>query len=356
MSTKNIDYVATLVSSKSQACLEAQLLEVAQKSLPNFTTMHWLNKNIAADLFFTIADESYIPKSPQQLEQSTVVMRGLDPRIHVLDTELLHKDVDGRVKPVHDDNGHFQLLRCEKHIEAQLRAALGNAPIDIIVQPVQNRRKKLFLADMDSTMIGQECIDELAAFVGLKAEVSEITERAMRGELEFEPALRERVSLLKGLNISVVDDIITNHLTLTSGGRELVQTMRKNGAYTCLVSGGFTLFTSKIGAMIGFHEDRSNLLELEGDTLKGTVREPILGKEAKLATLIELRDKLGLAHHDVLAVGDGANDLAMLGEAGLGVAFKAKPAVAAAAHARIEHTDLTALLYAQGYSINQILA
>ncbi len=300
MNQKNTDYVVTLVSSKDAACLEAQLLQNVQNSLANFNSLNWLNKNIAADLFFQNSDPA--------------------------------------------------------DIEKNLRITLGNAPVDIIIQPVEHRKKKLFLADMDSTMIGQECIDELAAFVGLKSEVSEITERAMRGELDFEPALRERVSLLAGLNIRVIDDIIANYLTLTEGGRELVQTMRFNGSYTCLVSGGFTLFTSRVGAMIGFHEDRSNLLELEGDILKGTVQEPILGKEAKFATLVELRSTLGLEAYDTLAVGDGANDLAMLGAAGLGIAFRAKPAVAAAAHARIEHSDLTALLYAQGYHADEIKA
>jgi phosphoserine phosphatase len=211
----------------------------------------------------------------------------------------------------------------------------------------------LFLADMDSTMIGQECIDELADFVGLKAEVSAITERAMRGDLAFEPALRERVALLKGLSVDVVDEIIQSRITLTPGGRALVGTMRAHGAYTALVSGGFTVFTSRIGAMIGFHEDRSNLLDVTGGYLAGTVHEPILGKEAKLASLVELRGRDGLANAETMAVGDGANDLAMLAEAGLGVAFHAKPAVAAAAHARIDHADLTALLYAQGYRIDE---
>ncbi|WP_230531025.1 phosphoserine phosphatase SerB [Microvirga roseola] len=242
-----------------------------------------------------------------------------------------------------------------KAVEAVLRRALEGKPIDIVVQRVDQRRKRLFLADMDSTMIGQECIDELADYVGLKAEVSEITERAMRGEIAFEPALRERVALLKNLPIGVVDEIIEKRITLTPGGRALVQTMRANGAYACLVSGGFTLFTGPIGAKIGFNEHRSNLLILDGEKLAGLVEEPILGREAKLATLLELRKRFGLAPHETMAVGDGANDLAMLGEAGLGVAFRAKPAVAAAAYARIDHADLTALLYAQGYRAEEIV-
>jgi phosphoserine phosphatase len=243
-----------------------------------------------------------------------------------------------------------------KAVEAALRQALGDRPIDIVVQPVEHRRKRLFLADMDSTMIGQECIDELADYVGLKSEVSEITERAMRGEIAFEPALRERVALLKNLPVDVVDEIIEKRITLTPGGRALVRTMRANGAYTCLVSGGFTLFTGPIGATIGFHEDRSNRLIVDGGKLAGSVEEPILGREAKLATLVELRERFSLAPQETMAVGDGANDLAMLGEAGLGVAFRAKPAVAAAAHARIDHADLSALLYAQGYRAEDFVA
>jgi phosphoserine phosphatase len=243
-----------------------------------------------------------------------------------------------------------------KAVEAALRQALDGQPIDVVVQPMDTRRKRLFLADMDSTMIGQECIDELADYVGLKAEVSKITERAMRGEIAFEPALRERVALLKDLPVDVVDEIIEKRITLTHGGRALVRTMRAQGAYTCLVSGGFTLFTGPIGARIGFHEDRSNRLILNGEKLAGTVEEPILGREAKLATLIELRTRFGLAPHETMAVGDGANDLAMLGEAGLGIAFHAKPAVAAASHARIAHADLSALLYVQGYRAEEIVA
>jgi phosphoserine phosphatase len=242
-----------------------------------------------------------------------------------------------------------------KAVEATLRSALDGQPIDIVVQPSAHRRKRLFLADMDSTMIGQECIDELADYVGLKNEVSEITERAMRGEIAFEPALRERVALLKNLPVNVVDEIIAKRITLTPGGTALVRAMRANGAYTCLVSGGFTLFTGPIGAKIGFHEDRSNRLILNGEKLAGLVEEPILGREAKLATLIELRTRFGLAPHETMAVGDGANDLAMLEEAGLGVAFRAKPAVAASAHARIDHADLSALLYAQGYKASEIV-
>jgi phosphoserine phosphatase len=234
-------------------------------------------------------------------------------------------------------------------IETRLRQARGDLPIDIVVQPQAFRRKKLFLADMDSTMIGQECIDELADFAGLKAHVAGITERAMRGEIAFEPALRERVALLKGLPVGVVDEVLKTRIMPTPGGRELVMTMRAHGAWTCLISGGFTLFTSAVAAAIGFQENRANQLLTRDGQLIGEVREPILGRAAKLATLIELRESFDLDEIDTLVTGDGANDLGMIQAAGLGVAYHAKPAVAAAAAARIDHGDLTALLYAQGY-------
>jgi phosphoserine phosphatase len=232
---------------------------------------------------------------------------------------------------------------------ARIRAALDGAPIDAALVPMLERRKRLFLADMDSTMIEQECIDELAAHIGLRAEVSAITERAMRGEIAFEPALRERVALLRGLPVGVVDELVETRIRPSPGARQLVATMRANGAYCCLVSGGFTLFTGPIAAKLGFHEHRANRLVVSDGKLTGEVEEPILGRDAKRSTLIELRQGLRLPGEAALAVGDGANDLAMLGEAGLGVAYRAKPAVAAAAQARIEHADLGALLYPQGY-------
>ncbi len=234
-------------------------------------------------------------------------------------------------------------------VALRLRQARGDLPIDIVVQPQAARRKKLFLADMDSTMIGQECVDELADFAGLKAHVAAITERAMRGEIEFEPALRERVGLLKGLPVSTIDEVLKKHITPTPGGRELVATMRAHGAWTCLISGGFTLFTNAVAATIGFQENRANELLVRDGKLTGEVAEPILGRAAKLATLVELREAFDLDDIDTLVVGDGANDLGMIQQAGLGVAYHAKPAVAAAAAARIDYGDLTALLYAQGY-------
>jgi len=243
-----------------------------------------------------------------------------------------------------------------KAVEARLRAARGDLPIDIVVQPIALRRKKLFLADMDSTMIGQECIDELADFAGLKAHVAGITERAMRGEIAFEPALRERVALLKDLPLSVVDEVLKSRITPTPGGRELVMTMRAHGAWTCLISGGFTVFTEKVAAQIGFQENRANRLLVADGKLTGEVAEPILGRAAKLATLVELREAFDLDNIDTLVTGDGANDLGMIEAAGLGVAYHAKPAVAAAAAARIDYGDLTALLYMQGYRRDEFVS
>src|ERR1700744_5126299 len=234
-------------------------------------------------------------------------------------------------------------------IGERLREARGDLPIDIVVQPRIDRRKKLFLADMDSTMIGQECVDELADFAGLKAHVAAITERAMRGEIAFEPALRERVALLKGLPVSVVDQVLKTRITPTADGRELVATMRAHGAYPCLISGGFTLFTNAVAAMLGFQENRANELKVLDGKLTGEIAVPIVGRAAKLATLVELRKSFDLDNLDTLVVGDGANGLGMIEAAGLGVAYHAKPAVAAAPAARIDHGDLTALLYAQGY-------
>ncbi len=254
------------------------------------------------------------------------------------------------------DDGAFADAAYCRAAASVLRLGLGAAPVDVFVQPAEYRRKKLLLADMDSTMIGQECVDELADFIGLKEKVAAITERAMRGEIAFEPALRERVALLAGLDASVVDKAIQERITLTPGGRALVQTMREHGAYTALVSGGFTLFTARIGEAIGFQENHANILLIENGRFSGRVAEPILGKAAKLAMLKQLTAARGLAPHETMAVGDGANDLAMLEEAGLGVAYRAKPAVAAAAQARVDHGDLTALLYAQGYRKQDFVA
>jgi phosphoserine phosphatase len=233
---------------------------------------------------------------------------------------------------------------------ASARAALeGLLPgVDLVIQPQAGRAKQLLVADMDSTMITIECIDELADYAGIKPQIAEVTERAMRGELDFESALDARVALLKGLEASAIDRCLAERVTIMAGARTLVRTMRARGAETILVSGGFTRFAEPVAAEIGFDRAIANVLDIDGAGLSGTVTKPIVDSSTKERTLIEARDRLGLAVHETLAVGDGANDLAMIKLAGLGVAYHAKPIVAAAAGARIDHGDLTALLYAQG--------
>jgi len=232
---------------------------------------------------------------------------------------------------------------------------LAGLPADRLAQDAAGRAKRLLVADMDSTMITVECIDELADFAGLKAEISAVTERAMRGELDFESALRARVAKLKGLPESVLQTCFEERVRFTEGGRQLIQTMAANGAYCALVSGGFTFFTSRVAAHLGFHEHKANVLEIAGGALAGTVTEPICGANTKLESLRGLAARHGLAPEETLAVGDGANDLPMIEAAGLGVAFHAKPKVAAAARARVDHGDLTSLLFFQGYARAQFV-
>ncbi|WP_170571639.1 phosphoserine phosphatase SerB [Ruegeria atlantica] len=222
--------------------------------------------------------------------------------------------------------------------------------VDLIVQPVEKRRKQMLLADMDSTMIQQECIDELADEAGVGDRVKDITARAMNGELDFEGALIERVGLLKSLDEAVIDKVLEERITLMPGGAELVATMRTNGGYAALVSGGFTAFTAKVANELGFDENRANTLLAENGKLTGDVQRPILGKQAKVDALEQITSRLGLSEEDVIAVGDGANDLGMLGRAGTGVALHAKPSVAEQCDIRINYGDLTALLYLQGYA------
>ncbi|MEQ8268281.1 MAG: phosphoserine phosphatase SerB [Parvibaculum sp.] len=239
--------------------------------------------------------------------------------------------------------------------EAAARAALKDAKIDLAAQAAQGRRKGLLVADMDSTIIGQECIDELAAELGLKPQIAAITERAMRGEIDFEPALRERVGLLKGLKLEALQKVYHERITETPGARALVRTMRAHGHACALVSGGFTFFTERVAHAVGFNTNQANRLIFADGRLTGGIAEPILGREAKIEALVKLRGELGLKDGETLAVGDGANDLGMIGEAGLGVAYHAKPVVAEAADARIDHGDLTALLYLQGYRGREIV-
>jgi len=298
-----MNFVATLISSPEARALDQSALAIAAALLPGaIAASQWLDPAIAADIPFNAGE-----------------------------------DTDRRA------------------VATAIRVALGDRPLDVIVQPIADRRKALLLADMDSTMIGQECIDELADFVGLKAGVAAITEAAMRGDLVFEDALRERVALLKDLPVNIVETVLAERIRVTSGARMLVMTMRAHGAYTCLVSGGFRVFTGPVAAMIGFDEDRSNNLLVDRDAFSGLVAEPIFGREGKHHTLIEQTRRLGLRPTQTMAVGDGANDLSMIEAAGLGVAYHAKPKVRAAAAAQIDHGDLTALLYAQGYRRDQFV-
>ena len=229
-------------------------------------------------------------------------------------------------------------------------AGLQALRIDIVVQKTEGRKKRLLIADMDSTMIQQECIDELADEAGVGAHVAAITARAMNGELDFEAALRERVGLLKGLPEAVIARVLRDRITLMPGGAVLLATMKAQGDYAALVSGGFTAFTAAVAATLGFDENRANSLHVDDGRLAGTVAEPILGKEAKLQALNEITARLGITPAEAIAVGDGANDLPMLLAAGTGVALHAKPRVQADCEVRVNHGDLTALLYLQGYS------
>jgi phosphoserine phosphatase len=285
--------VATLIADPSNAPLSEATVDRAAQALDGIERRRWLEEDVAADLIFT---------------------------------------------------GDLKAKR------AALESELTQEPIDIIVQPLTHRRKRLLVADMDSTLIGQECIDELADVAGVGERVAGITERAMRGEVAFAPALRERVALLASLPEAVIGDVLRDRITLNRGARSLVQTMRANGAYVAIVSGGFRQFTGAIRERLGADEDRANVLMIEDGKLTGEVIEPILGQDAKLAALREIAAARGLSLDDTLAVGDGANDLPMLQAAGLGVAYRAKPKVAAGADARVEHTDLSALLYAQGFA------
>ncbi|ODT26827.1 MAG: phosphoserine phosphatase SerB [Kaistia sp. SCN 65-12] len=238
---------------------------------------------------------------------------------------------------------------------AAARAVIGGRPVDVALVPAEGRRKQVLVADMDSTMIEQECIDELADAVGIKAEVAAITERAMNGELDFEQALRTRVALVKGLERAAIEEIRRERITLAPGGRALIHTMKAYGAYTSLVSGGFTFFADYFAKRIGFDEAIANVLEFDGEQLTGTVASPIVDKSTKLHRLEALAAERNLPASATMAVGDGANDLDMIKAAGFGVALHAKPHVAAQAGIRIDHGDLTALLYLQGYTDEDIV-
>ena len=248
-----------------------------------------------------------------------------------------------------DEAAEFEMMRIPVN-RWEVWSDLQGLGVDLVIQPSGGRRKKMLLADMDSTMIQQECIDELADEAGVGERVAAITAAAMNGELDFDGALRERVGLLKGLPESVIGDVLDKRITLMPGGPVLLATMKAHGAYAALVSGGFTAFTAAISKTLGFDENRANTLIADGGVLTGEVGLPILGKQAKVDALEEITARLGISEADVLAVGDGANDLGMLTRAGMGVALHAKPSVAAECDVRIYHGDLTALLFIQGYA------
>ena len=243
----------------------------------------------------------------------------------------------------------------DPQIISRVRASLIDSPVDANIVASANRRKKLLIADMDSTIINVECIDEIADFAGIKPQIAAITERAMKGEIEFESALKERVGLLKGLPEPTLAKVFETRIRLNPGARILVTTMANGGAVTALVSGGFTYFTSRVADAAGFAINRANILEIEHGKLTGKVREPILGREAKRQSLLELARKAGISPGDTMAIGDGANDLDMIRESGLGIAYRAKPVVAEAAHARLDHADLSAALYLQGYKETELV-
>ena len=278
-----------------------------------------------------------------------------EPAIDDALRNAVHKAVGGEINVL---NQRIAVEFVKPDLATAVEAArelVAGKPIDVAQVPLANRRKRLLIADMDSTMIEQECIDELGAALGIKDEIAAITARAMNGELDFEQALKTRVKLLKGLTRARIEEIRREQITLAPGGRALVQTMKVHGAFTSLVSGGFTFFADYIGKRIGFDEAMANILEFDGDALSGTVADPILGKEAKLSRLMTLAAFHNIPLAATLAVGDGANDLDMIKAAGLGVALHAKPVVAAQAEVRIDHGDLTALLYLQGYDESEFV-
>jgi phosphoserine phosphatase len=305
-----MSYVATLISAAARpAVTETLAVRVAEK-LPQARVGAWLDPGVAVDIVF-----------------------GNPPDRPGATAGLLKK------------------------LTLELRGVIGAAPVDVVLQPLDGRRKKLLVADMDSTMIGQECIDELADYAGLKDRVAAITARAMAGEIAFAPALRERVALLRGLPASTIDKVIAERIRPNPGAAVLVQTMHAYGAYTCVVTGGFTAFMAPLAKAIGFDEYHANTLLMDAaDRLSGEVTEPVLGREAKRDTLLALRERLRLRPQDTLAVGDGANDIPMIEAAGLGVAFHGKPALREKADACIDRGDLTALLYAQGYRREDFVA
>ncbi|MEM1287350.1 MAG: phosphoserine phosphatase SerB [Pseudomonadota bacterium] len=294
-------HVCTLIGARSSRAVTEDTVTLARGALPNLYRTQTLSAEVACDLFF---------------------------------------------EPGAGDSG--------RDWAADVRRALGSAPVDVAVQDITDRKKSLFLADMDSTMIEQECIDELADMVGIKDQVAGITERAMRGELDFEAALKDRVQLLAGLPSEAIEEVYETRVSFSPGGRELIKTLTRQGIRCVLVSGGFRQFTAKVAAALGFHSNHANELLVENGKLAGKVAEPILGREAKLEQLGRHCKELGVSPNRAIAIGDGANDLAMIEAAGLGIAYRAKPAVRARADIQLNHADLTGVLFALGYSEAEI--
>ena len=280
-----------------------------------------------------------------------------DPSRQPLDGKLVDeaaRAVDGKVRWLAEAEAAEVATDLEPDAAAtRLAALVAGQPLDLNLLPAEHRRKRLLLCDMDSTVITIECIDELAGLAGIKPQIAAVTRRAMNGELDFAAALRERVGLLKGLDEAVIARVIRDRITLMPGGRALVATMRAHGAYAALVSGGFTAFTGAIAGVMGFDENRANTLLMSEGKLSGHVANPILGRAAKVQALEEISARLGVTPEAAIAVGDGANDLGMLGLAGMGVALHAKPSVQEECQVRVNHGDLTALLFLQGYTRDQ---
>ncbi|MGJ8528187.1 phosphoserine phosphatase SerB [Maritalea sp.] len=278
-----------------------------------------------------------------------------NPKLEAELVRAIHAQIGGSVNWLHQSIAvEFKEPKAPQALQIA-RQVIGDEKVDANLVPDQKRRKKLLIADMDSTMINEECIDELGAALGIKDQIAQITERAMRGELDFEQALDERVLLLKGLDLDAIKEVRRERITYAPGGRVLVQTMKAYGAYTALVSGGFTLFADYFGKRIGFDESTANILEFDGDVLTGTVARPIVDKDTKLAKLRSISAGRELKLEDTMAVGDGANDLMMIKAAGMGVAIHAKPVVAEQAQYQFIHSDLSALLYLQGFEEAELI-
>jgi phosphoserine phosphatase len=328
-----MEIAITFVAAAGSGALLSELAESSRRAFGGEGKRSWLAEGEAMDLILPAKETPAPQSSPHGAREfARPVSQGEREQQRPLSPRGERQSEEGLSKL--------------KEVVAEL---VASRPVDWCVQPAASRRKRMLIADMDSTIIGQECLDEMAALKGVKPEVAGLTERAMRGELDFEAALRERIRLLGGLTEADLQCVLDERITLNPGARTLVETMKAHGAHTVLVSGGFTFFTKAVAARTGFARNRANLFLWRNGRLVG-VAEPILGREAKLATLKEEAAAHGFSPDEAVAVGDGANDLAMLRAAGLGVAYRAKPVVAAEADAQVNHTDLTALLYFQGYN------